>query len=212
MIHVIGDSHICSFNGYDTFGCERLPDPNDKMKHFRTYNLSPMQAYQLGLTGCPTTKTFFDILNKIPIEETILIVLGEIDCRTLILRKVLSEYYTYEEAVEIHIDLMLKGLKRIKHPFVIWAPTPILYKQQSKIFCYGELNECHEATIIFNRMMKERIDFPQINISDIMFRENLIKPENYLGSDFCHLKGEFARNLAKDQFIDLLNIDPTERK
>jgi hypothetical protein len=82
MIHIIGDSHVKVFSGDDRLSLDiGKPSIYDKNKNIRTYHVGDCLAYSLGERENHRYQTIKSITDKIPVTDTILFVLGEIDVR-----------------------------------------------------------------------------------------------------------------------------------
>ena len=156
-INVIGDSHVVLFNGGNSFNPMERPDPTDTLKHFRTYHLAPIQAYMIGVSEENTFKDeVFKILETLDKKDPLLFVMGEIDCRTYILKKHIKGMLSLEEAVAQHIQLYLKGIGDILDKgfsITLWSPTPIREYSDSPIFCYSHIEDCQRSTMEFNKQL-----------------------------------------------------------
>jgi hypothetical protein len=127
VIHVVGDSHVMLFTG------QKLPyliqppvdfAPNgyDLIEGYVTYFCVLLRAYRFIDNGY-----VWQLLEHIPKGSTVILVVGEIDCRGPILNEANRTGKTIYETTDVCAERYLTGVRRVKemglNP-VIFAPYP----------------------------------------------------------------------------------------
>ena len=139
MIRVIGDSHIMLFAGVNDSTELQLPvdyqhNPTDRMKEFDTYYINLLRAYHICTeTNHPYGKDFFDLVEHLPKEDTILVSAGEIDCRGPILNIARRQNREIENVVEECVGRYISGIKSLRDRgwnFILYAPIPNQYTEK----------------------------------------------------------------------------------
>ena len=125
MIHVIGDSHVMLFTGQKLPYLIKPPEdfqPNgyDLLPSIVTYFCVLLRAYRMTDNGY-----FWQLMARIPKESTVILVIGEIDCRGPILNESHRTGISIEETTKVCVDRYLVGVRRVKemglNP-IIFAP------------------------------------------------------------------------------------------
>ncbi len=207
MFHVVGDSHFCSFSGTDSYN-----NAEDKMRHFKTYDLIPIQAYMIGLEEAPLAIQFFETLKTIPIDEYIILCMGEVDCRTTIARRVVKEFYSIQESVNITINHFEWGLQKILETHknvILLSPFVMNFVIEDKIFCQAPegviLKIIKEYDDMLFSLAKE-YNLDHFSLVDTMIEKRKNK-KNFI--DWNHWRGSVVRGMLKNEFMERFGVDIT---
>lgn len=193
MIHVVGDSHACFFNGIDeiTHG-EYTNFP------FKTHHENAPLAYNLGKlnTTCKAKETISELIKRISIDDCILFSLGEVDCRYHIKNQSIKQNKDIKDIVIDCVDKYISAIKEINflnQRVGVWAPIASTYLSEKEasqyVWILGDCIERNNLTKIFNYHLEQKCK--QFNISFFCIFPSLInengetKKEYYM--DTVHL-------------------------
>ena len=214
MFNMIGDSHTCSFNGFDDY----LSKDRSMMKYFKTVPIIPIQASYIADEQDDLCKQFFNHVDRVPRDEWIIPVLGEIDTRTIIAQQVNDNTPSIETPVDATLELFEVGLMRllqVNKNIALLSPFTIRQLNQDYRFCRASLCVIHQISACYDWKLKalaNKYGLPHFSITDSIlsyeFQESLT---NYFDA-WCHIRGEVVRELLKSQFESVFRIDITERK
>ena len=218
-IHVIGDSHIMLFTGQKCPYLLKLPieivypHPYDLYKEFDTYFCVLLRAFHLMYPEqLPQASNFFNILNHRPVGDTIVIVVGEIDCRAPLVNLVRKGLSPMKDAVEKCIERYMTGVNRVKelgYNPILFAPTPNQYVTEDRheiiatsigipkdLTVKDWFDLKNEAVIYFNKILNQT-NYPVISLIDWIFKENIQYDSSYWG-DLIHLGEKVWCQLPKE--------------
>lgn len=172
IIHCIGDSHVCFFNGRDAIHPE-WPDFIGKNLPFKTYRLGTPLAYNLSSynTKSRGREKLLDLLKLLPLNSTILFVFGEIDCRCHLGKQAeLQERpinETVEECVNRYFDVITE-VRNLGFNIGAWGVIPSTdfskYEPDHPFPSYGTCQQRNIITKLFNNYLDQLC-----KINDIIF-------------------------------------------
>lgn len=161
MIHVLGDSHVCFFNGHD--GITDIYPYVHNNHPFMTYRLGAPIAYNLGVFGTMyrAKEKLISILPKIPIADTLLFSFGEIDCRYHIknqsIKKGIDIEIVVADCVNRYVDA-IQQLNAFGHQVGVWGPIASTHLEEkdasSDCWIKGDHLERNKITKLFNSHLK----------------------------------------------------------
>jgi hypothetical protein len=215
MIYCLGDSHVSVFAGRDAVAPsweEAIRETWDILPEFRTFRIGPFLAYSVGQEDHLGRRMLFSALKKVPKGSWVLLVFGEIDCRSHLLKQrdkqsrplndVASECVGhYMRAVKAVCDAGFKtmvfgGLPTGNRATVGWNDDQFAH--------YGTSLERNEAARLFDLSLKaecSRAHVPCLSIFDLLVDENGITKEHYY-LDAIHLSTK-AMPLIKQRLQEL---------
>jgi hypothetical protein len=196
-VNVIGDSHIMLFQGSELpmFGpVEFQPNPNDSLKDFDTYYITLLRAYNIFEGTTDWGGSFlFELIQRLPKENPILISAGEIDCRGPILNVSHRSGVSIEKLVEDCVKRYLSGIE----PFISSGWNIILYSPIPNMFTnkpvdyesngytlpggYTSHDWCllkKKAVLHFDKVLK-RSGIPVISLLGWIIEKNIYHKEEY---------------------------------
>ena len=153
-IHVIGDSHVCFFNGMD--GITDMYPYAHKNLPFITYRLGALLAYNFGEYGLGA------FLSAIPTTDIILLCFGEIDCRFHIKNQSIKQNESIETIVANCVNRYVSAIVQLnlKHRICVWGPvaTTPLEEKDSNGQCpiKGDHLERNRITRLFNEYLASK--------------------------------------------------------
>lgn len=154
MIHVIGDSHVCFFNG-----CDGITDlhPYAHNNHpFVTHRLGALLAYNFG------EYALGPFISSISKTDSLLLCFGEIDCRYHIKNQAIKQNVDVETIIINCVNRYISAIKQlnIKHRVGVWGPiaTTPLEEKDSNSQCpiKGDHLERNRITRLFNEHLKSQ--------------------------------------------------------
>jgi len=197
MIHVIGDSHVCFFNGID--GITDLYPYIHSNPPFLTYRLGAPLAYNLG------NYKLESLISNIPETDSILFSFGEIDCRYHIKNQSIKQHTDIETVVAWCVNRYIIAIIQLvqKHQVGVLGPiaTTLLGEKDSNDQCLikGDHLERNLITRIFNNYLKSKTSKSDIlffNIFDhLLLEDGTTNPFYY--SDHIHLSQTAAPLIDK---------------
>lgn len=169
-IHCIGDSHACFFSGVAK---SRLPWPApspDQIPLFKTYWLGAFLAYNLI-----NKDELFVCLKKIPKDEKVMLIFGEIDCRAHLIKQQRETNKALEKIVEDCAKRYISAILKVKktHPnILIWGVVASTKFEGPLDNIYPTVGTCLErntATKMFNEYLQNfasKNNIPFISVFD----------------------------------------------
>ena len=228
MINVIGDSHTVLFIGYyhaDPIWEEFKPNATDRLRHFNTYPLPNIRAYNMYCgEGNPVEKRFFDLLQYLPKEEPVVISAGEIDCRGPVLNVSYRTGRSIEDVTGECASRYLTAIKYLRNEgwnAIMYQPNPNHYVEydisQEQGFHLPEnlstIEWCKlktRAVQTFNQVTRDS-GFPIVSLADWIFENDLMNDASYW-RDTCHLNIEAVKPQLIIEFAKIgLEISFEER-
>jgi lysophospholipase L1-like esterase len=174
MIHVIGDSHSESFRGYPGFTVHFL---GSATAHNLIKDNSITHSKQKTLA----------VMSKIPNNEVVLFVLGEIDCRLHIYQKYMdtNEAVPIEKLISTTVERYIGFLKQFKdHRVVVSTIPPAGYEEKRYEYpFYGSPKIRGYINKTFNEALREecsKAGTPCVDIYDKVVREDGLAKQEYL--------------------------------
>ena len=197
MIHIIGDSHVCFFNGVD--GITDLYPYAHKNPPFITYRLDAPLAYNLSEYGLGP------FVSTIPTTDTILFCFGEIDCRFHIKNQSMKQNTSIEIIVANCVNRYVAAITQLcaKRHAGVWGPvaTTLLDEKDSNGQCpiKGNHLERNKITRLFNECLKSkasRVGLSFFSIfNDLLLTDGTTNPFYY--ADSIHLSQTAKPLIAK---------------
>ncbi len=189
MIHVIGDSHVVVFSGFE------LPYENFEhtgfLPFFRAYRIGPYTAYN----AAKRREVIEPVIERwVGPGDYVMLCFGEIDCRVHLAKQAEVQGRLLEDIVEECVDRYAQ-IFDIKEKYgirlLVWNVIPSSLKDidSGEYSTYGTCRERNEVVRLFNRKLigeckKREIVF--VSVFDRLVDENgLTRPEYY--ADDIHL-------------------------
>lgn len=134
-IHILGDSHVSLFTGDNVFRLTGVTESleenhtHDKINNFRTYMFDKLRAYHFTPESeYPITRNLLSFLEKkIPPPATLILSIGEVDCRGPILNKHHKSEETFENLVTNCVNNYLLGITYLVkqgYKVILYSPIP----------------------------------------------------------------------------------------
>jgi acetyltransferase-like isoleucine patch superfamily enzyme/GT2 family glycosyltransferase/Tfp pilus assembly protein PilF len=189
MIHVIGDSHVVVFSGFEV--PPQGIDNTGFLPFFRAYRLGPYTAYNAE----KRREVIESVLErKVAPGDSVMLCFGEIDCRVHLIEQSESQHRPLE-------DVVTECVTRYAHLFdikekygirlLVWNAIPSSTENidSGEYSTHGTCRERNEVTRIFNGKLKEECEKRGITFVSVFDRliddDGLTKAEYY--SDAVHL-------------------------
>lgn len=190
MIHVVGDSHVMLFTGQKLpflikSPIDFKPVGYDLIPGFVTYFCVLLRAYRMI-----DNHYFWQLIDHIPKGSTILLVLGEIDCRGPILNTSHRTGVSIEDTAKACAFRYFVGVKRIKE----MGFNPIIFAPYAQRFLTEIKNDwvklpnhltpqewCQQkdrAVKTFEHQLR-LYEFPVISLNDWIFSNNIQQSDEY---------------------------------
>ena len=127
MLHVVGDSHVMLFTGQKLPfliqpPVDFKPQPYDLISGYSTYFCPLLRAYRMI-----DNEYVWKLLATFPPGASVLLVLGEIDCRGPIINEAHRAGKSIQELTQVCAERYLSGVRRVKemglNP-IIFSPYP----------------------------------------------------------------------------------------
>jgi FkbM family methyltransferase len=200
-----GDSHISIFAGEEKLVKENILTSN---RAFDVYRFGPYLAYNL-----PDKSEVISQVNRIPLNENVLLCFGEIDCRAQVKRISENTNRSPEEVVDEIVDKYFSVIDKIQNKNIILFSVTPEFKEQPHWYYYkdhpevfdcpkGTLDERQEYKRYFNSRVKEEAEkrgFKFVSIFDHITRDEVID-KYYL--DDIHLIPKSVQYLIKREIIN----------
>jgi hypothetical protein len=154
MIHVVGDSHVCFFNGSD--GITDMYPYAHSNPPFKTYRLGALLAYNLEEYNIGS------FISNLPKTDSILFSFGEIDCRYHIKNQSIKQSVSVETIIANCVDRYIAAITKLNsnHKVGVWGPpaTTLLEEKDSNSQCpiKGDHLERNRITRLFNIYLKSK--------------------------------------------------------
>jgi hypothetical protein len=186
MIHVIGDSHVCFFNGVDGIATQY---PENEL--FKTYRLGAPIAYNLSKfnTMYKAREQIAKILPKISLKDSLLFCFGEIDCRYHIKNQSIKQNKNINEIIIDCVNRYVNAIKELNilnHKVGVWGPIASTYLEEicSSKDCWikGSPLERNIISLIFNDCLQKKCK--EENIHFISIFKDLILPNNNTNTNY----------------------------
>lgn len=197
MIHVVGDSHVMLFTGQKLPWLLVVPEdlkPRGYDLHpgIVTYFVALLRAYWIMHNGL-----FWQILGSLPKGSTVILVVGEIDCRGPILNVAHRTGRTIEDVTRECVDRYLVGVRKVRemglNP-IIFAPyaqmdlTEIKHKWVllPEYLTPQEWGEQKKKAVFAFELNLRQSKFPVISLNSWMFVDHIHESTEYW-ADAIHL-------------------------
>lgn len=175
MIHVVGDSHCSLFSGQDNVVPQYPERSDDKLSQFRTYRLGAVLAFNLLEYGHTSQgrERLEQCLAEIPMHETIMLIFGEIDVRTQLIKQARLQKKSQQMVVLKCVERYFTVIHELAQtrPILVWnaPPQSMSTFSSNKFPTVGTGQERNKVARLFNRMLAERCEkhkIPFISIFD----------------------------------------------
>jgi hypothetical protein len=202
MIHVIGDSHVCFFNGAD--GITDLYPYAHSNPPFLTYRIGAALAYNVckAYSTCGTKEAIEAIASKISASDSILLSFGEIDCRYHIKHQSVKQNTRVQNIINDCVERYITAIQPMchKHKIGVWGPVATTHwpveNSSHECMVEGSHEERNEITRLFNEQLKIRSTETGVKFFSVF--EQLLCPDGttnqYYYADYIHL-GKVATSL-----------------
>lgn len=196
MIHCIGNSHVWLFNGESD---ENFPPTKQILSGFRTHHLGPIIAYNFMDHHLPKV---LEILKNIPKTDSVMLIVGEVDCRWHLPFQAHQQNKSNEEIVKECLDRFFPALLMIKnlgYKVYGWGTHPTTTHDHmdppgdgvtGPVF--GNVENRNQICLLWNTYLKElceKNDMEYISIYHHLVDENNITKMEYF-RDYCHLSNK----------------------
>jgi hypothetical protein len=190
IIHVIGDSHVMLFTG------QRLPflikSPinfkpigYDLIPGFVTYFCALLRAYHMI-----DNHYFWQLVDHISKESTIILVLGEIDCRGPILNESYRTGISIENITKLCVNRYLIGARRLKEKGfnpIIFAPYAQRFLTEikhdwvllPKYLTPQEWCQQKDRAVTAFESLLRLSEFPVVSLNDWIFSNQIQQSDEY---------------------------------
>lgn len=171
LIYCIGDSHISFFSGKDAIQPVWPKDADNELSIFRTFHIGSALAFNLPRNNTSTRgreKLLSILEEKVPINSTVLLSFGEIDCRAQIVKHAHSQNSSIAEVVDTCLDEYCKtineviqlGFNVIVYNAILSRPRErkVVREGHNSYPAHGTLGERTEAINRFNQGLKKRCE------------------------------------------------------
>lgn len=215
LFYMIGDSHVSAWNGLNNY----LVEGKDVTKYFRAIPLVPIQAYMLGEPEDHNSiqKLFFDLVRAVPKDDYIIPVVGEVDIRTTIARRITKEHTQMGKSILITMNSFRKGIEKlltINEHIALLSPNPIFEWSDHPVFCQAPLDTLYKICKAYDKELAKLAAYYNLKhftIIDQVYENKMYEDLNNR-MDWCHWRGEVIREMLKPQFYSHFGIDITELK
>lgn len=208
MIHVIGDSHVVVFSGFEV-----PPEGTGNtgfLPFFRAYRLGPYTAYNAAKRRDVIEPI---VENKVRPGDLVMLCFGEIDCRVHLLKQSRMQRRPLEDVVAECVTRYAQ-LFEIKEKYgiglLVWNAVPSSRKEvdAGEHSTYGTCRERNEVARLFNGRLEEECKKREIAFVSIFDRlvdeDGLTRTEYY--SDDVHLS-QRAMPLILDELRKLRSLE-----
>lgn len=191
IIHCIGDSHASFFSGQDGIKPLWPAHGEDRIPVFLSYRLGPILAYNLPKLGTSTQgreKLFTLLINEIPVGSNVLLVFGEIDCRTYLAKRALlldepSQKVVFECAYRYFS--VIREMQKLGYEILVWNVIPSTrhdLSQDGRYPTYGTCQERNGLTALFNHHLQKMASTNSIPFISIY--GHLVDPDGLTNMSF----------------------------
>lgn len=164
FVLAIGDSHCKFWSGQNTRGAVT----HTHLPRLRILHLGPVTAHNINEETASTggkTRLIRKLTTMKPVPTAFIVSMGEIDCRTHLVKAALFNKSSILDAVRETVDRYVNFLDWItKHygrPVVAWGPGPSSppdrIKFNPKFPVVGSAAERNYATYLFNEILQEKL-------------------------------------------------------
>lgn len=221
VIHCIGDSHVDFLSGYNCIQPEWPLLHSDRVPLYKTYRLGAVLAFTISKKDSTGYLGLRQVLETIPRQSYVMLVLGEIDCRVHLIKQSQIQKRTKEDIVKECVDSYFESilyLKKNKYKPVVWGVIPsTLYEVADSHYpTYGSCRERNEVTQMFNTYLEKRAkkeNIPFISIYNQLVSVNGLTKMDYF-IDLIHLSTRaiplVTREIAKHISVDDQQVESSK--
>jgi hypothetical protein len=202
IIHCIGDSHVSFFSGYDEIQPNYPAPSRNRYRFFKTYRLGAVLAYRLNKldTREQGREKLLQLKKELPLNSTVLLCFGEIDCRCHLIKQSEVQGKHIEEIVKDCVSNyfeVVDELTNAGYKVMVWNVVPTSESVNAEYPTYGGHIERNRCTAFFNGELSkecERRGLAFVSIFEKLVSRDLKTHRNYF-FDAIHL-GQIAMPFA----------------
>ena len=226
-IYVLGDSHSYFWSGnediYNKHFLNDIGTSRNLISFIDIFYLGPALAFNASKKDSTTKvleKTLFLTQNNIiPAKSTIMLSLGEIDCRVHVIKQAEKQNKQVNEVIDEILNNYFKYieiLKSKKYKIICFAPIASQKDEciiNPELPRYGSEEQRNKLTKIFHEKLKEKCT--QNNVYYLSFIDKLMDSDyqtnkDYLNTDNLHLSQK-ALNIAIEELYNQNFISYNEK-
>jgi hypothetical protein len=204
MIYVFGNSHAHFFTNSTP---SKYGEGENKNEYFRSFSLGPVIAYNFCEHHFPT---MVHQINNLPITplDSIIIAIGEVDCRWHLPFQANKQNRDYKDIVHECIDRLFLAYRHIKengYNIIGWGGHPSTtsrHNDDQSEPVYGDCLSRNQISREWSNYLSQKchdVNIPFISvIDDLINIDGLTKMEYY--KDYCHLDSNKFLPFVIDKF------------